>query len=78
MKPTEKLTAALDAGNITLAKNIANSAVYCAEIEAKAEAYHNQPKAAIDTTAADNATKRRGFDYERAILAREERVLHSL
>jgi hypothetical protein len=36
------------------------------------------PTKAIDTTAADNATKLRGFDYENAILARQEHLQHNL
>lgn len=72
------LSMALDMGNMEFAKIIANSAEYIAEVEAEAIAFHNRPKAPIDTTAADNATKRTGFDYEGAILARDERLLHSI
>lgn len=78
MSNTELLATALDAGNITLAKTIANSAAYIAEVEADAIAFHSRPKAPINTTAADNATKRTGFDYEGAILTRGERLLHSI
>lgn len=78
MKTTEKMEAALNAGDIATVLNLANSPAYRAEIEAEAAAYHNRAKPAIDTTAADNATKRRGFDYEGAILARDERLLHSI
>jgi hypothetical protein len=36
------------------------------------------PAKVVDTTAADNATKRHGFDYENAILARQEHLQHNL
>lgn len=36
------------------------------------------PAKAVDTTAADNAAKRRGFDYENAILSRQEHLQHNL
>ena len=78
MSNTDLLAAALDAGNITLAKAIANSAAYIAEVEADAIAFHSRPKAPINTTAADNASKNYGFDFEGAILARDERLLHSI
>lgn len=78
MTNTGLLAAALDAGNIALAKTIANSLEYRDEVEAAAIAYQNRPKAPINTTAADNATKRSGFDFEGAILARDERLLHSI
>jgi hypothetical protein len=76
--PSQLLSMALDMGNMAFAKIIANSAEYIAEVEADAIAFHNRPKAPIDTTAADNASKKFGFDFEGAILARGERLLHSI
>jgi len=61
-------------GNMDFAKIIANSPEYLAEIETVSEL----PKPQINTTAADNASKRIGFDYEKAILARDERMMHSI
>ena len=75
---TQLLSMALDMGSMEFAKIIANSPEYLAEVEAEALAYHSRPKAPVNTTAADNATKRFGFDYEAAILARDERLLHSI
>jgi hypothetical protein len=77
-KPSQLLSMALDMGNMEFAKIIANSPEYRAEVEADAIAFHNRPKAPINTTAADNASKRSGFDFEGAILARDERLLHSI
>jgi len=76
--PSQLLSQAIEMGNITFAKIIANSPEYIAEVEADAIAFHNRPKAPINTTAADNASKRSGFDFEGAILARDERLLHSI
>jgi hypothetical protein len=74
MANTELLAAyniALNTGDITEALRLANLVNFVAA--APAIAPH-----IIDTTAADNASKRFGFDYERAILARDERLLHSM
>ena len=76
--PSQLLSMALDMGNMVFAKIIANSPEYIAEVEANAIAFHNRQKAPIDTTAADNASKNFGFDFEGAILARGERLLHSI
>jgi len=76
--PSQLLSVAIDMGNMTFAKIIANSLEYRAEIEAAAIAFHNRPKAPIETTAADNASKLSGFDFERAILVRDEPLLHSI
>lgn len=76
--PSQLLSMALDMGNMAFAKIIANSPEYIAEVDADAITFHNRPKAPIDTTAADNASKRSGFDFEGAILARGERLLHSI
>ena len=62
---------ALETGNTTEALRLANIVDFIAAAPAIA------PRT-IDTTAADNATKRRGFDYERAILARDERMMHAM
>lgn len=72
--PSQLLSAALDMGNMKFALIIANSPEYLAEIESTPDL----PKAEIDTTAADNASKRVGFDYEKAILARDERMMHTI
>jgi len=76
--PSQLLSMALGMGNMVFAKIIANSPEYIAEVEDDAIAFHNRPKAPIDTTAADNVSKRSGFDFEGAILARNERILHSI
>lgn len=72
--PSQLLLAAIDMGNMDFAKIIANSPEYLAEIETVSELLKPQ----INTTAADNASKRIGFDYEKAILARDERMMHSI
>ena len=72
--PSQLLQAAINMGNMEFAKIIANSPEYLAEIEKISEL----PKAQINTTAADNASKRVGFDYEKAILARDERIMHTI
>jgi hypothetical protein len=74
MANTELLAAyniALNTGDITEALRLANIVDFVAAAPAIA------PRL-IDTTAADNASKNFGFDYERAILARDERLLHSM
>jgi len=76
--PSQLLSMALDMGNMAFAKIIANSPEYIAEVEAGVIAFHNRPKAPIDTTAADNASKRSSFDFEGAILARGERMMHAM
>lgn len=78
MNTTELLSQAINSGDIALAKSIANSPEYHAEMDADAAAFHNRPKPVIDTTSADNASKNTGFDFEGAILARGERLLHSI
>lgn len=62
---------ALNTGDITEALRLANLVDFIAAAPSIA------PRI-IDTTAADNAAKRTGFDYEGAILARDERLLHSI
>ena len=64
-------TTALNNGDITESLRLANLVDFVAAAPAIA------PRI-IDTTAADNAAKRSGFDYERAILIRDERLLHSI
>jgi hypothetical protein len=78
MTNAELIAAATESGNIALALKIANSPAYIAEVEAQVVVFHSRPKTTIDTTAADYAAKRTGFDYEGAILARDERLLHSI
>jgi len=72
---SDLLTMAINMANIEIAKIIANSPEYTAEIDAQAAAAIIKP--VIDTTAADNASKRSRFDYEGAILARQERMFFS-
>jgi hypothetical protein len=76
--PSQLLSQAIEMGNITFAKIIANSPEYIAEIEAQSIAFYNRPKPVINTNAADYAAKLSGFDFEGAILARDERLLHSI
>jgi hypothetical protein len=64
-------TTALNNGDITESLRLANLVDFVAAAPAIAARI-------IDTTAADNAAKRSGFDYERAILIRDERLLHSI
>ena len=74
MSNTELLAAyniALNTGDITEALRLANLVDFVAAAPAIA------PRI-IDTTAADNASKNFGFDFEGAILARGERLLHSI
>jgi hypothetical protein len=74
MSNTELLAAynlALNTGDITEALRLANLVDFVAAAPAIA------PRI-IDTTAADNASKNTGFDFEGAILARGERLLHSI
>lgn len=74
MTNTELLAAyniALNTGDIPEALRLANIVDFIAAAPAIA------PRI-IDTTAADNTAKRTGFDYEGAILARDERLLHSI
>jgi hypothetical protein len=63
---------AIDTGDIYLALSLANSVEYANEIEATATAFRNRPKESINTLSADNASKRCGFDFEGAILTRDE------
>jgi len=63
---------AIEMGDIYLALSLANSVEYANEIESATLAFRARPKPAIDTTAADNASKRFGFDFEGAILTRDE------
>ena len=66
------ISEAIDAGDISLALSLANSVEYSNEIESETLAFHSRPKPLIDTTAADNASKLFGFDWEGAILTRDE------
>lgn len=68
MTSIEAYELALNNGDIAEALRLANVIDFAAEAPAIA------PRT-IDTTAADNAAKRTGFDYEGAILARDERLL---
>ncbi len=68
MTNLEQYHIALEAGNIQEATRLANLIDWMAEVPAI-------PSRAVNTTAADNASKRCGFDYEGAILARDERIL---
>jgi flagellar basal body P-ring protein FlgI len=68
MTSIESYELALNNGDIAEALRLANIIDFAAEAPAIA------PRT-IDTTAADNAAKRTGFDYERAILARDEILL---
>ena len=74
MTNTELLAAfntALETGNTTEALRLANIVDFIAAAPAIA------PRT-IDTTAADNASKNFGFDFEGAILARGERMMHAM
>ena len=66
------ISEAIDSGDISLALSLANSVEYSNEVDCATLAFHSRPKPAIDTTAADNASKRLGFDWEGAILTRDE------
>lgn len=66
------ISKAIDSGNISLALSLANSAEYANEIDFATMTFHSRPKPPVDTTAADNESKRCGFDFERAILTRDE------
>ena len=77
-KINERIHAAVEAGDLIEAKQLANSPEYIAAVKSDAEEFSSRPKTPIDTTAADNSTKRFGYDFERAILARDERTMHSI
>lgn len=71
MTNLEQYHLALEAGNTQEATRLANLIDWMAEVPAL-------PPRKINTTAADNASKRCGFDYEGAILARDERMITRL
>ena len=66
------ISEAIDSGDISLALSLANSVEYSHEIESATLAFWSRPKPPIDTTAADNSSKHYGFDFEGAILTRDE------